>query len=443
MVKIKVQKAMKNTIIKNIFGLGIYRILGVITNFLLLGIIYRYLPNEETYGIWLTVFSILSWLALFDFGMGNSLRNKLTEALSNENYELAKKYISTTYIIMIIPSFLMLILAFVFVEIIEWKSLFNIQETAITEYYLKVFILTVALLYIVNFYLSILFALLHATYKSYLISAMQLLINVINIILVLMLYFIDIDSLLILGITYLGSSIIVSGVMSLFVFNSNKQVLKPQINFFQKSLLNDILNFGLKFLVLQMAIIVLFNTDNLLISKFISVKEVTPYQLIYKLLSIFTIILSIILTPIWTLIINYNTQQEFKKIREVFRKLFIIYGILMFGVIIIGLISPHIIKIWIGEEIFIHPNLILSIIIFTAMHMWCNIFQAILNGMNKLNVQMYSYGIATIINIPISIYLVLNTGMGVTGIVIGTIISLSFPSIILPWYTLRNFRSNE
>lgn len=81
-------------------------------------------------------------------------------------------------------------------------------------------------------------------------------------------------------------------------------------------------------------------------------------------------------------------------------------------------------------------------IIFTAVHMWSNIFQNILNGLNLLNVQVITFGIATIINIPISIWLVINTHLGVSGIITGTIISLCVPAIILPIYTFKYFLKN-
>lgn len=46
--------------------------------------------NQDRYGIWLTITTIVSWIAFFDIGLGNGLRNKLAESIAckdeiNEN----------------------------------------------------------------------------------------------------------------------------------------------------------------------------------------------------------------------------------------------------------------------------------------------------------------------------------------------------------------------
>ncbi|SFO74243.1 hypothetical protein SAMN04488519_11313 [Algoriphagus ornithinivorans] len=55
------------------------------------------LLNEFQYGIWITLFNVLSWISIFDIGIGNGLRNKFTEALAKNKIEEAGKYVSTAY----------------------------------------------------------------------------------------------------------------------------------------------------------------------------------------------------------------------------------------------------------------------------------------------------------------------------------------------------------
>ncbi|PEZ12506.1 hypothetical protein CN330_10225 [Priestia megaterium] len=433
----------ENKIIKNILGLGIYRVLGLATNFLLVGLIYRYLSSEEINGVWLTVSSILTWLSFFDFGMGNGLRNKLTESITKKDYELSKMYISTTYVLMIIPTILIILVSVLIVPHIDWAELFSITSKSITNEYLSVFTCVLFVLFAINFYLSILFAILHATFQSYKISMIQFIVNLLNIVVISLLnYFTKIDDLIILGMVYIGSSILVLLVTTIWIFLFEKKNIRPSFKKFHKPLISDILGIGIKFLVLQLAIIILFNSDNFIISKYIGVEEVTSYQLVYKILSLFTIVLGIILTPTWTLITQYSANKEFKKVKDIFFKLLVIYSVLFIGVILAGVLSPKIIDLWIGDKIIINKSLIFFMIIFTAVHMWSNIFQNILNGLNLLNVQVITFGIATIINIPISIWLVINTHLGVSGIITGTIISLCVPAIILPIYTFKYFLKN-
>lgn len=69
--------------------------------FIMVPITLDYLDANK-YGIWLTINSIIAWVGFFDIGIGNGLRNKLSEALANDDLELSKTYISTTYFILFI-----------------------------------------------------------------------------------------------------------------------------------------------------------------------------------------------------------------------------------------------------------------------------------------------------------------------------------------------------
>lgn len=57
--------------------------------------------NPYEYGIWLTLSSTLAWIYTFDIGLGNGLRNKLTEALALNDLKLARIYVSTSFFFVI------------------------------------------------------------------------------------------------------------------------------------------------------------------------------------------------------------------------------------------------------------------------------------------------------------------------------------------------------
>ena len=69
----------------------------VISSFLIVHLTIDYV-NPTQYGIWLTLSSIVGWVVLFDLGLGNGFRNRFAEAKADGNAELAKSYLSTTYL---------------------------------------------------------------------------------------------------------------------------------------------------------------------------------------------------------------------------------------------------------------------------------------------------------------------------------------------------------
>ena len=104
--------AYKNILISFTFKAG-----SVIIVFLLVPITIEYL-NPTKYGIWLTISSVIGFAGIFDLGLGNGLRNKLSESLALKDFEAAKSYVSTAYFI-ISGLILIIFLLFVFMEIDE------------------------------------------------------------------------------------------------------------------------------------------------------------------------------------------------------------------------------------------------------------------------------------------------------------------------------------
>src|SRR5690606_36733269 len=66
--------------------------------------------NHVRYGLWLTLSSIVGWFSFVDIGFGHGLRNRFSESVARGDYKLARKYVSTTYaiLLMIIAGVLLL-----------------------------------------------------------------------------------------------------------------------------------------------------------------------------------------------------------------------------------------------------------------------------------------------------------------------------------------------
>ena len=66
--------------------------------------------NPTQYGIWLTLSSIIAWLSYFDLGFAHGFRNRFAESKAKNDIELAKKYVSTTYAVLFIIFFTILLI---------------------------------------------------------------------------------------------------------------------------------------------------------------------------------------------------------------------------------------------------------------------------------------------------------------------------------------------
>ena len=75
----------------NILGSFTIKGFSVLTSLFLVPLTISML-DQEKYGIWMTIFSIVSWFNIMDFGLGNGFRNKFAHAVALNDNELAKNY---------------------------------------------------------------------------------------------------------------------------------------------------------------------------------------------------------------------------------------------------------------------------------------------------------------------------------------------------------------
>ena len=67
-----------------------FRGASILLSFILIPLTLKYI-KPDVYGVWLTLTSLVGWIAMFDIGIANGLKNKLSESLAAKKYNKAKK----------------------------------------------------------------------------------------------------------------------------------------------------------------------------------------------------------------------------------------------------------------------------------------------------------------------------------------------------------------
>ena len=148
---IKSISARSKNVIKNILlSVGV-KAVNVLCSLVLVPLSLGYLSKEE-YGIWLTISTMLLWISFFDIGLGNGLRNYLSEAISKGDYVLGRTYISTTLaLLLIIVGAFSLLCCFSF-PFLDWTDVLNTDAIASDQ--LMLIMLITVLLTLMNFVLK-------------------------------------------------------------------------------------------------------------------------------------------------------------------------------------------------------------------------------------------------------------------------------------------------
>lgn len=400
--------------------------------FLTVPLLLEYLDKEQ-YGVWATLFSLVNIVFFVDGGIGNGLKTKLSEALSHNNTTLARQYISTAYLAI----FSIMILVFLLgVFIIYQINLQELLNTSLDTNQLRGVLIPLLSLVCLSFLLSLFKGLYYANQEASSVELAMLLYQILifSAILIFIKYF-D-RNLLYVALTYGIANVLVGIIFTINFFRKRKDLM-PSISFFQKDKIRDLLSLSLAFFGIQLSMIVIFTTDNLIISNLIHPSEVTNYDIVYRLFQVLIILSLIAQDPLWALYTDAYQKNDYVWIKKTIvrlNKLFLLFLIIL-GVLYV--VSDALIKVWTQKDLLISQSLLILMTIFTAVRVYGIIYMTFLNSIGKIKWQMWLYVLGALINIPLSIFLVKHTSLGSSGVILGTTLSIISMSIILPVQTFK------
>lgn len=410
---------------------------------MILGILYtplllRYLGDEQ-YGVWAIILSVISWVNYCDIGIGNGLRNLLTQYLTGKNYEKAKRAVSTAYICLSIISGIIFIILLFSVIVLDWKKIFN------TQYDVNIPLLISFVFICVNFILSLCNTLLYSLQKAEIVSVQSVIVQMINIFILFILNRFTDGSLVNMSILF-GFSTLITYSSTSFILFKKYSYLKPSTNNFDKYMVKTINQLGIKFFIAQITFVVLYTTDNLLVSRLFGAAQVTPFSIVDRVFSTGYSLFTAFLTPYWSKTTLELAKRNYKGIRRYFRNLNFFALFFCAGCIVVSFIIKPIINIWLGKDLDISNNLIIVMCVYYCIYSFCAVSSPMLNGLSAVNGVMILGIFQGIVNIPLSIYLATDGGFGIMGIRLGTLIPVAIGAVyqfIYFYLTLQKYEKND
>lgn len=416
----RTQKAKKNIIVSGLFKGG-----DTLIYLLLVPLTLGYL-NAYEYGIWLTLNSILTWINSFDIGLGNGLRNKLTEAIAKNDKTMARKYVSTTFVTLIFLAIVIIGIGSICYSFIDWYSILNVQINSVHN--LDKIIWLSFMLFCLNFVLKF----VGNVYQALQIPSAMYIFNFLGHLLSLVVIFIltktTSGNLLLVAIIYSLSSPLIYLTAYPITFNILFKYLRPSFHYFDFGCVKELLNLSLTFFIMQVCSLVLFSMSNLIISHMFGPEEVTPYNIAQRYFSIITMVINIILAPIWSATTDAYIKKDYIWIKKVGRKLLSLLVSLIILIPVLVIISPLIYHIWIGNEVIIPLPISIFCSIYNFFFIWSLCYSVVLNGIGKLRIQIIYAIISAVLFVPICYFL--GNLCGVVGVIIGMCI-VTFPAAVL------------
>ena len=410
---------------KNIIGLFTLKGINIAIGFIIVPLTLNYL-DPTRYGIWITLSAIFNWFSLLDIGLGNGLRNRLAEALAKNDIQKARIYISTTYaslIVIFLGVFVLFLIANIF---IDWTVILNTSKEFESE--LRLLASLVFFFFCMRFVSQLITTIALAKQEPAFSQMLDVSGRIVSLIGIYLLTISTKGSLLYLGITLTAFPVFTVLFLSVFVFHLRYKNLKPALSLVRFKELQYILNLGVKFFIIQIAGIIFYQTNNIIIAQFLGPAEVTPYAITYQYLSIMTIAFAIVLTPYWSAFTEAYAKKDFTWMKKEVKKLKYLWIVLFFLMVLALVFAKYLIGLWVGSKVVINMELALTIAIYLTLNAYNSINCSFLNGTGKIKMQLYIAMVFSFVHIPLAIYF---CGLyGINGIMFSAIINTLFTLVI-------------
>ena len=376
--------------------------------------------DRADYGVLLTLTSIVSWVGYMDIGLGNGLRNKLPEYIAKKDFFSAKKIVSSCYATLAIYIAIIIAIFLIISPSIDWLEVLNSPTSDSKE------IRELTNVIFITFCIQFLLGLLNSILFAYQIPALQSLLTLVAqalslIALIIQVFVFNTTSVFQIGLVNSIISPIVLLVGSIVLFRNKLKEIAPSFKSVDFKSVSGILSLGVKFFILQMITIVLFQANSIIIARVVSPEAVVEYNLAFKYVSLLTIFFTIYITPVWSATTDAYIRKDFTWIKKTIsfsRKVWlvsILVGILMLFA------SNFVYSIWLGKDaIDIHYSTTSLILLYVSFEMLYKVYGTIINGIGKVFAQMLFTGIIALVYIPLA--LLLGDLWGLSGVLIANVI---------------------
>ena len=378
------QSERTNIIIRNVAFSSIIRGISILISLILVPLALNYV-SAELYGIWLSLSSIVTWLGFFDVGLGLGMRNRLTTAIAYRKYKYGRVLVSTTYAFIFIIFSVVGFLSYIGCQYVDWPYWLNISPkynevvTLSFQIVLIAFCLRVVLLLISN--------VCEAFQNTALSSLIGMLSQIASLLFLLFLVKVFVPNLIFLSMALCLAPLLTYLFANILLFKSKFSIVSPSFKYIRKFVIKDVVQLGGQFFILQVIVIVLYQSTNFIISHYCGPEQVTVYNVSYKYLNVALLLFTILQSPVWSAFNDAYAKKDFAWMKSIYRKLLFLCVISEFLLFLFVMISPFIYRYWIGNVVYIPFHITVLMGIYIGLNMLNSIYAAIVNGLGKLKLE--------------------------------------------------------
>jgi putative O-antigen export protein len=427
---------------KNVLGAFIIKGLSIIISFATTPLFIHYFHDNEVLGIWYTLLSVLLWFLNFDLGIGNGIRNNLVRALTSKDFEKAKSVISSGMFSVGLVTILLSILGCISIFFVNLNWLFNVNKAIISSHTLLLSASLVFIAIMLRFFLTTITSVFYALQKSAINNFLALCVSILQLLYVVIFKFSSPeDALINISFAYLFLSNFPVVVAGIIVFCKDLRHCTPSIRYIKTKHIKAIISIGSVFFVCQILYMIIANTNEFFVTHLYGAEYTADYTFYYKLATLGTLVVSLALTPVWSVVTKAQTEGNYVWLQKLYKYIKLGgFGIFAIQLLLVPFI-PFLMNLWLGKNVLVVNNFTsLAFALYGAIFMYSGMLSTIANGLALMKAQTISYIIAVILKLLLLLTLYRYTNWN---FVVWVNVLIFIPYIIIQQISLNRYLAKQ
>lgn len=403
------------------------RVVAIFVSFVSVPLAARYL-GAERYGMWLTISSVVAILGPLDLGIGNGLLQRVSAAMGRDDRDEARASVSTALAFLGALGLIVAGVGLVLGSIAPWAAVFNVSsnEAAAEAGPLAT---VVIVLFAAGLPLSVAGTVQSALQSGY-VAALWSGVGSLASLGALVVAIAAGAQLPVLAAALMGAGLLAALANLVVLTRRQRPWLSPRLRDVSRSTGSALLRTGGVFLVLQLAGLIGYQVDNIVIAQLRGSAEVQQYAIPFRMFAVAPALVGVALMPLWPAYREALARGDRAWVLHTLKRSAIFAAAVDVPVaIVLAVAGPAILAAWVGAAVTPTPLLLAGLALWCAMNSINAPLAMLLNGADAIRFQAACATAMAIANVILSVLLVQH--IGVAGAVVGTIVSQAV-CILLP-----------
>ena len=438
-LKLNLNSSRNGRVVQAVCSGGLARVFSSATLLLSLPLAVRYL-GAERYGVWATITTTAVWVNLLDLGIANTLTNKISRAYALGDRQDAARSLTNALALNGGIAGLAACAFALLLPHMNWARLLNLSVSisAAEVRHTVTVAVTLMLLALPCNLINKVLAGYQELHRSNYAACAGTVASLCGLALGIALHV----SMPVLFVMSIGCLIFASLAMLVLVVGFQKPWLRPRASFLERGLMRELLASGSSFFFIQVAAVVVFSSDNLIVSHYLGPAEVTPYSVTWRVVGWVAVLQSLIFPALWPAYAEAYARRDYGWIRRTFA--ITMTGSIALNALCVSILLPFgrgFIRLWAGTAAVPTWPLLLAMCIWALISGFMTVESCLLAALNRTRAQAVLSIAAAGLNIALSLLWVRQIGS--LGVIAGTIVSYLLVLVVPQTMIVRSLWTNE